>query len=737
MQRLSTLALSLITVALTATAIWGAWDYGGGYWSTKLVMACVALLLIPAGLAVCILTRSICPPPAITWLACLTCLIALFQCARLPPSLVGMLAPGSLAAYQEWVPESIRQETEESNASHNTFISVAPSYTRMALVVPASLAVACWLSVMLFSNPRLGLAFLLATAVAGAVFAFFGLADAIRLARDSNVELRQRLVITPLWADGPFGPFVNNNNCAGYLNLAIGCAMGVVAYLTGSQRVLRQGWTKPASSSDGATAGPGRLSLLLQNLADPTSVFRHWRITACVLMIVVMVAGILGSSSRGGTLGLTAGAVVLGLAAFRAVRPRRVIIMLGCIVMVALLLLYGLGMLQQTESRLKTLYQGEALQDPRLAHWQDAISAATHYFPAGGGLGTYRYAYLPYQQHGRQTWFHHADGMPVEFLLEGGLWLPTFVVLGLVLLIRDVRRVASGSAALEEPQARIARAVATTGTFIIPSMLVTQTFDYGILQPPLLLTFAIICGGIGCYATQKPADASTPPRFEYLQLAGGIVVLVVAASALFLSARELSTAMIVQRSETQRWRQRHTALDQLPSYQRDIETLQQQSARLPDNPMTHRHLALLLIDEQRRLGARYLVEKELATPQRVDRWVSPRTVRLAYYGDVDHPPYTMDELMLPTQDMQAWKEARKRAAIALVHCPLDDISRMILVELDMVHETANIATPELIEQVGRLRCRNDRILRRLIALSKVYPGEATTRRIEFYRRELN
>ena len=88
----------------------------------------------------------------------------------------------------------------------------------------------------------------------------------------------------------------------------------------------------------------------------------------------------------------------------------------------AWILLISLGLASRFLSRAESLWTAGALRDPRVTHWQDGLRAATHYLPLGSGLGTYRYAHLPFQREGGRYWFTHADGMPVEWLLEGGLW---------------------------------------------------------------------------------------------------------------------------------------------------------------------------------------------------------------------------------------------------------------------------------------------------------------------------
>ncbi len=736
-HRLSFVLLLVIAIALSATAIWTAWDFGGGYRSTKWVMTLVALGLIPIAVIACLLDRQArCKPPAVAVIAFAVWAIGLLQCAALPSSWVETFAPGSAAAYQEWIPESVWQESATASPpgpeNRDQSISVAPSYTQMALAGPAAFAATCWLAAICFTRWRAGLLFLTTTATAGGVFAFFGLADALRLARDENIELRQRLIIAPIGADGPFGPFVNNNNCAGYLCLTIGCGLGILAYLVPNVFLPRNGENRPGetSSPGGSKRTAGIVSRFLRISTNPVSMLRQWRVAACLLVIVVMVAGILGSASRGGFMGLVVGSITLALVALRVVPKTRFIVTAIVIVSVALLVLAGAGMLEHAEARLQTLVEGEAQKDPRLSHWKDGLAAAKEYFPAGAGLGTYRFAHLPYQQHGSDRWFAHADGMQVEWLVEGGLWLLPMIALGLLWVAGDLRRIARRLPELEHEETKLALALITTGVFVLPSMVVTQCFDYGILQPPLLLTFAVICGGI--HRLAKPPDSrdadERPGRLPWLGCIGMCAALVL---GLALAADRLYVGMVVQQGELLRKSQRRQPVGELPSYEERLKQLESLVQRQPKNSAARLLLAQLLIDQQRRLGARYLYDQQLGTPEELQRWVSPRTVRQAYYGVKTSRP--IEELMLPPQEIQRWRAARAHAAVALALGPLDDSARFLLVELDMVHDRAGQSSASLIDQAARLRRGNRRSLQQLERLAEVYPGAETTQKIRQWR----
>ncbi len=484
----------LAIAGLLFVSVWGAWDFGGGYLRTKFYSTCgvlVVLLCLLWGLGWRRRVTGAIPVP--TGVAGIIAMMALLQSLPLGyASLQSSLTPGSAVAFEKWTPASLRDEvitSEEASVVHASALrhplSVAPAVVAQTLWVPlsfgASVWIGCWgmlpsIRLRLQKKGRSGwLIVLCIPALAAGLFAFFGLADAIRLARETEVEMRQRLIISPVGADHPFGPFVNNNNAAGYLLLGLGCACGIFNALLG-ERHPRQVSASKESHLQGSL----------------------WKWIAIGLLIIVIMAGVLGSESRGGFLGMVVGFVGLLLFSPTTVSRRARFGMLGCVLLCSVLAWFfvsGIGIESRVSDRLNTLTEETIWNDPRIKHWQDAWIAAQAYFPAGSGFGTYRYAYLPYQQQGGPLWFVNADGMPVEWLVEGGLWLVPLVLLGIVWCIRALVR---GNQSLRSSRTYDASQMAfiTCATFTLPAFVVDQCFDYGVLHPPLLITLGMILGGL-------------------------------------------------------------------------------------------------------------------------------------------------------------------------------------------------------------------------------------------------
>ena len=227
-----------LMLACSTLIVWSAWDRGGGYYSTQ---TRVALFLLPIGLlAISLLCQESLSaagrtqgwflaqmhPPVLVGIAIAIWGLAFLQTLPLPQNIASIVAPAGAKIKSEWLPANLLSESDESadagldappQAVRSVRLSVAPTYTRLALLEPVAFAVMAWVCFLCFRYASTILVFLVVIAGSGTAFSFFGLIDTVRLARDWQVELRQNLTISPVGAGDPFGPFVNNNNASGFL----------------------------------------------------------------------------------------------------------------------------------------------------------------------------------------------------------------------------------------------------------------------------------------------------------------------------------------------------------------------------------------------------------------------------------------------------------------------------------------------------------------------------------------
>ena len=92
------------------------------------------------------------------------------------------------------------------------------------------------------------------------------------------------------------------------------------------------------------------------------------------------------------------------------------------------------------EARLTTLTDGTASKDVRLKKWEDGFKAASAHLPSAAVLELIDMQFLPHGMNAAERWAVNADGMHVEWLLEGGIWLLPLIILGVLILIKQMIR---------------------------------------------------------------------------------------------------------------------------------------------------------------------------------------------------------------------------------------------------------------------------------------------------------
>ena len=169
----------------------------------------------------------------------------------------------------------------------------------------------------------------------------------------------------------------------------------------------------------------------------------------------------------------------------------------------------------------------------------------------------------------------------------------------------------------------------------------------------------------------------------------------------------------------------------LPIEQRSMN-LDEQIAKvrsvLSDNPidaMGHRVMATLLLDRQHQIGSKTLVRIQATNQDAANSWAMPINVRRAVHTN-DVLPETV---MLENQNIEQWRLARQHAASSLVLSPLDDATRVLLIETDFLDPDRSKATKKLLIQAAKLRPKTPKIIDHLSLLAKSYPGEQTENEI--------
>ena len=491
-QAIAVLVLAVLPVAT-------AWDLGGArpaaLWVMILALLPLALIAIPVRM----LRHQVARRKATLIIPTVLLLIwcgGLLQTMRIPPVLLGIVSPGSLEAYQEWIPKSLRAEALNMKSVEGGEQDEAATTSLLNHLADANPATS--ISIHDTHRAMAGLSvFMVATVLTSVIFRaqwtvtfLFGFASCAgaALALVSLVWVEQSESHSESLFGGTVGPFVNPNNAAAYLNLSLAFAIGWLSYM-----VMKQQERNTPDASLKAQLGNWwqRVEASMQIRIRSLQVSMVFVTAACV----VITMGVVSTGSRGGLLGTIAG--MLAVAAFVASRylHRKTLPILSvlCTLGVAASLVWMLPNADFTRLDNTDMDRSASV---RVDHWLDSLSTAPHYFPGGSGLGTYAYAYLPFQQHGDQEWFRNADNLYLEWLVEAGLWgLPLMfgVVATFVLLLTRLEKV---------EQAPHVTGLVAAGWFFFASQATSQAFDFGLLMPPNLLLAALLCGCVIGYSDQ-------------------------------------------------------------------------------------------------------------------------------------------------------------------------------------------------------------------------------------------
>ena len=319
--------------------------------------------------------------------------------------------------------------------------SLSPELTgaAMGLLILCSLGV--WIGFQAFRSSWHRLALLTVIAALGGVVACMDLAD--RVAWRPNVPGVAKVASV--------GPFLNKNQGAEFLLLALCANLGL---LIDTLR-RRQRFPPLISPSDDLwdrwNDFWGNQLLALRGLRP---IHLALGIHALLLM-----TGLANTLSRGG---LIAGILAIVYAIYGA-NPRRgvasALFWASCMLVAGCLFLGLFGLNDQVLQRFQEMnIQGTETEANRPLIWRVSLQACLYFFPTGSGLGTFRYACLPFLPMHLPGWTWYAESLFLQMLVEFGVFgLLILLVAGLSVFnlarwthseLRNKRSVAAGISTL-------------------------------------------------------------------------------------------------------------------------------------------------------------------------------------------------------------------------------------------------------------------------------------------------
>lgn len=472
------LAQAISFIGLTILIVATPWAFGGNvakYQVWLFIVACCTLLPALLLLAINRWHDSAVRIPMVGYVLLTALAAGLFQVAPLPISVLKTITPNALEMREvsaASVHETLPEKLPISLFANSTLSDLSLLVLVTAVFIISSIAI---------RNRVAQIALLGIVAANGAAFALFGLIQQLTF----NGMLYWSV---PLRFGGkPFAAFVNRNHAGGYLNMCIAAALALTYYALSRHQIdydtgpddFAQPYAQGGALNGGFTSflanldGVGLLAIALAGCATIG--------TTC-------------SASRGALLALFCAATFTAIASARARGGISLAVGGVAVLVICIGLAMWLGSTDVLAERWgDTVNQLEGRSNSRVDHWQDVVRVCRDYWFTGTGLGTYRFAYRPYETQLGRGWFMHAENQYLEAFVEMG-WL------GLSLIGLAISFVLAGALRLMRTRGdSLGFGVGLAGVFMITSQAVHAGFDFGLYMP----ANAILCAAISGMAVAK------------------------------------------------------------------------------------------------------------------------------------------------------------------------------------------------------------------------------------------
>ena len=196
-----------------------------------------------------------------------------------------------------------------------------------------------------------------------------------------------------------WGPYINRNHFAGYLEMAVPLAIGMLLY-------------QLARRATHGNLSPGRA------IMAAVSSQRISRLIFIALAVIVMVAGVFMCVSRGGILGFTVSSLFLVMMARsrRTLRKQTFLLLaIGLIIVLAVVVAAWGGI----AGRFEQLADSDGVA--RYHVWKDALGIVIDYPVFGTGAGTFSIVFPRYQTRYSAVSFEHAENDYIEVMTDLGI----------------------------------------------------------------------------------------------------------------------------------------------------------------------------------------------------------------------------------------------------------------------------------------------------------------------------
>ena len=176
---------------------------------------------------------------------------------------------------------------------------------------------------------------------------------------------------------------------------------------------------------------------------------------------------------------------------------------------------------ERVESRLATIWKGEAMQQSRLPLWTDSWPLVLEFPLLGTGYGTFSYVEPLHRAHTPSNYVHeHAHNEYLEALIEGGVVRLAISLLAIGLMFR------LGYRAVRRLEGTPAGDLAVGALFGFTTLAVHSIGDFGLHLPAIALLATVLCAQLAALGSEEAATNAFVFRWAGLApVAGAITTL--------------------------------------------------------------------------------------------------------------------------------------------------------------------------------------------------------------------
>ena len=473
------------------------WLYGSVGWeSQKLLFLSGLGLLVTVGVycGYKLVQKSELPRvPLVSWLFVALAIYSFLQSGAVFDRDTNSIAPPSVALQKWGLGEGEVKLSEgrmmladfvrpDSNAPCDASItqssklawSIEPLHTRAAIGALLICALLTFCGTTFFSDKQGQVTLLIAMTLVGVAVACFGFLGAYSYRSENVLGLR---------TGSSFACFKSKNSAGAYLNICLAASMGLVTWAMLNLRRKDTDFRYKVADATILMKIRGAIEDFLSELNTP-------QIAAVICSVVIGIA-VLVSQCRGAAMAAVAAliATVVLVGKKRSRGSNAIAPML--IILASLAASAAFQLDENSYERLETLAEFDLEADSisgRVYIWSVAREAMNFFGLLGSGLGTFHYAYLPFQHPTSPGWFYHAESLYLQIGVELG-YLGLFTVLAVLFVIG-----AKLQARVHTDAWKAITPIRVAGTFLFFSQIVHSSVDFGLILPALFVPACLLLG---------------------------------------------------------------------------------------------------------------------------------------------------------------------------------------------------------------------------------------------------